>query len=53
MLRCAASFVIATYAEVRLIPQDLRALPLDLFTKPLQSALLLDIFTSSSVLNSV
>jgi hypothetical protein len=34
MLRCAASFVIAAYAEVRLIPQDLRALPAELFTKP-------------------
>jgi hypothetical protein len=33
MLRCAASFVIAAYAEVRLIPQDLRALPAELFTK--------------------
>jgi len=27
MLRCAASFVVAAYATVRLIPQDLRALP--------------------------
>jgi hypothetical protein len=27
MLRCASSFVIAAYAKVRLIPQDLRALP--------------------------
>jgi len=34
MLRCAASFVTAAYANVRLIPQDLRALPADLFTKP-------------------
>jgi hypothetical protein len=34
MLRCAASFVIAAYAEVRLILQDLRALPAELFTKP-------------------
>jgi len=34
MLRCAASFVIAAYAKVRLIPQDLRALPAELFTKP-------------------
>jgi hypothetical protein len=32
MLRCAASFVIAAYAEVRLNPQDLRALPAELFT---------------------
>jgi hypothetical protein len=34
MLRYAASFVIAAYAKVRLIPQDLRALPSELFTKP-------------------
>jgi hypothetical protein len=34
MLRCAASFVIAAYLKVRLIPQDLRALPAELFTKP-------------------
>jgi hypothetical protein len=34
MLRCAASFVIAVYAWVRLIPQDLRALPAELFMKP-------------------
>jgi hypothetical protein len=27
MLRCASTLVIAAYAEVRLIPQDLRALP--------------------------
>jgi len=31
MLRCAASFVIAAYDQVRLIPQDLRALPAELF----------------------
>jgi len=37
MLRCAASLVIATYGKVGLIPQDLRALPLDLFTKPHKS----------------
>jgi hypothetical protein len=30
MLRCAASFVTATYGKVGLIPQDLRALPLAL-----------------------
>jgi hypothetical protein len=29
MLRCAASFVTATYKKVGLIPQDLRALPLE------------------------
>jgi hypothetical protein len=34
MLRCAASFVIAAYSQVRLIPQDLRALPAELFTQP-------------------
>jgi hypothetical protein len=39
MLRCAASFVIAAYAEVRLIPQDLRALPAELFTKPSEFAI--------------
>jgi hypothetical protein len=34
MLRCAVSCVIAAYDKVRLIPQDLRALPQELFTKP-------------------
>jgi hypothetical protein len=33
-LRCAESFVIAAYGKVRLIPQALRALPLELFAKP-------------------
>jgi len=33
-LRCAASFVIAAYFYVRLIPQDLRPLHLDLFSLP-------------------
>jgi hypothetical protein len=33
-LRCAASFVTAAYGKVRLIPQALRALPLELFAKP-------------------
>jgi hypothetical protein len=33
MLRCAASLVIAAYAQVGLIPRDLRALPLELFTR--------------------
>jgi len=37
MLRCAASLVIATYEKVGLIPQDLRTLPLELFTKPHKS----------------
>jgi len=36
MLRCAASFVTATYVKVRLIPQDWRALPLEPFAKPLE-----------------
>jgi hypothetical protein len=34
MLRCASSFVIAAYETVRLILQESRALPLELFTKP-------------------
>jgi len=34
MLRCATAFVAAAYAEVRLTPQVLRALPLKLFAKP-------------------
>jgi hypothetical protein len=34
MLRCAASFIVAAYVKVRLTPQDLRALPAELFTKP-------------------
>jgi hypothetical protein len=38
MLRCAASFVIAAYVQVRLIPHDLRALPAKLFTQPSFSA---------------
>jgi hypothetical protein len=33
MLRCAASFVIVVYSKVHRIPQDLRALPAELFTK--------------------
>jgi hypothetical protein len=33
-LRCASSFVTATYFYVRLVPQDLRALHLDLFSLP-------------------
>ncbi len=31
---CTSSFVIAVYAKVRLIPQELCALPLDLYTEP-------------------
>jgi hypothetical protein len=38
MLRCPASFVIAAYLKVRLIPQGLRALPAELFMKPSYSA---------------
>jgi endonuclease-3 len=34
MLRCAASFVVATYGQVLLTPQDWRALPAELLTKP-------------------
>src|SRR3989339_2023039 len=34
MLRCASSFVVAAYDKVRLTPQDSRALPAELFTKP-------------------
>jgi hypothetical protein len=37
MLRCAASFVVATYAKVRLTPHDLRALPLKVFEQPQNS----------------
>jgi hypothetical protein len=36
-LRCAASFVIAAYFFVHLIPQDLRALHLNLFSLPSDS----------------
>jgi hypothetical protein len=34
LLRSASSFVTAAYFYVRLIPQDLRALHLDLFSLP-------------------
>jgi hypothetical protein len=34
MLRCSASFVTATYQKVRLIPQDLSALPAEFFAEP-------------------
>jgi len=34
MLRYVSSFVIAAYEKVRLTPQDSRALPAELFTKP-------------------
>jgi hypothetical protein len=33
MLRCASSFLAATYGQVRLAPQDSRALPAELFSK--------------------
>jgi queuine tRNA-ribosyltransferase len=48
MLRCAASFVIAAYVTIRLIPHDLRASPAELFTKP--SKLQLFCFSSSSIM---
>jgi len=35
--RCAAPFVIAAYTKIRLIPQGLRALHLEPFTKPLSA----------------
>jgi hypothetical protein len=44
MLCCAASFVTAAYYYVRLIPQDLRALPADV----LRTLLDFELFTSSS-----
>jgi len=34
MLRCASFFVVAAYVKVRLTPQDLHALPAELFSKP-------------------
>jgi hypothetical protein len=36
-LRCAVSLVITAYFSVRFIPQDLRALHLDLFSLPSDS----------------
>jgi len=36
MLRCASSFVTAAYEKVRLIPQESRALSLELFAKPVR-----------------
>jgi hypothetical protein len=44
MLRYAASPVIAAYIYIRLIPQDLRALPAERFTKPLQNKLFTTIY---------
>jgi len=44
MLCCASSFVVAAYAEARLTPQESRALPLELFTKPSQMRRLTDFF---------
>ncbi len=32
--RCASFFVIAAYVKIRLIPQNLRALHINLFAKP-------------------
>jgi hypothetical protein len=34
LLCCAASLVIAAYVKIRLIPQDLRALHLNVFEQP-------------------
>jgi hypothetical protein len=47
MLRCAASFVTAAYFYVRLIPQDLRALPANF----LRNHRIFELFTSSSIYN--
>jgi hypothetical protein len=41
MLRCAAFFVIAACVNVRLIPQDLRALPAALFYEGVPNSRLL------------
>jgi hypothetical protein len=38
MQRCAAFSIIAAYVQVRLTPQDLCALPAELFTQPSLSA---------------
>ncbi|OHE24558.1 MAG: hypothetical protein A2X92_01780 [Syntrophus sp. GWC2_56_31] len=43
MLRCASPVVVAAYAKVRLTPPESRALPLELFAKPLQMYLISDI----------
>jgi hypothetical protein len=48
MLRCASSFVIAAYTEVRLIPQDSRALPAD-FLRSRPISRLLELFTRLSL----
>jgi hypothetical protein len=48
MLRCAASFVIAAYPKVRLIHQDLRALPANF----LQSRPKFDFLREHQILNS-
>ena len=48
MLCCAASLVIAAYAEVRLIPRDLRALPAELFTKPSKFASFLTFYETNN-----
>jgi hypothetical protein len=49
MLRCAASFVIAAYFYVRLIPQDWRALPANFF----RNHRIFELFTSSSMMNAL
>jgi len=45
----AASFVTTAYAQVHLIPHDLRALPAELFTKPANMTFF-RFFTGSSLL---
>jgi hypothetical protein len=47
MLRCAASFVIAAYPKVRLIPYGFARLACELFTKPSEIRL----FTRASYLS--
>jgi hypothetical protein len=37
--RCASYFVIAAYEKIRLIPQDSRALHLDIFEQPSKQAI--------------
>ena len=44
MLRCAAFLVIAAYAKVRLIPPNLRALPLEHFARSFEDIQLTTFF---------
>jgi hypothetical protein len=48
LLRCASSCVIAAYLYVRLIPQDSRALLLELFAVPSRLATLYEVATFQS-----